>query len=655
MRGHVARGTRPPSPSQPNATPLPVGYHDAPRSITHLSHRLTSYFAMLTSNFHSPLIPATTHISPAVGPELPELPNLPRINKATLAGIVIAISGNVVISLALNCQKLAHKKLEQRRQLRRQDQSTNRTIRNGNGQQDPCTRRRGATHEVESDDAHGPPIPAVALVETEPLLRPRNGETSDSYGSESGRTRQKKKRSLFSTLSVFREDDEAPRDADAAYSRTTHALLPVDIVPPRSSDQRDNRRSSNHGLLKESEKDASEGDYLRSKLWWLGFILMNIGELGNFISYAFAPASVVAPLGTFALIANCIFAPLMLKERFHKRDFLGILIAVVGAVTVVLSSNPSDQRLDPQGLVHAVTRRPFIIYTGIYIAGAVFLSYLSERTTGKKWVYVDVGLCALFGGFTVLSTKAISTLLTLEWFDMFTEWITYPTIAILLGTGIGQIRYLNRALMRFDSKIVVPTQFVMFNLSAIVGSAIMYDDFAQATFHQIVTFLYGCAATFAGVFMIAWASSVDGAPEDGSITGDGLSDVDDASVIGSRPGSLSRGNRLKLVLPDGTAPTPILRSKRSLVSMYGLSPAQRALLLNPSPRDEVPRPHSQDPERQLLSTPDSFSRRRTISWLGEEAALPRKILGSPNAGTRENSRLRAQSTAADRSASQDQT
>lgn len=25
---------------------------------------------------------------------------------------------------------------------------------------------------------------------------------------------------------------------------------------------------------------------------------MNVGEVGNFISYAFAPASVVAPLGT---------------------------------------------------------------------------------------------------------------------------------------------------------------------------------------------------------------------------------------------------------------------------------------------------------------------------------------------------------------------
>jgi len=53
----------------------------------------------------------------------------------------------------------------------------------------------------------------------------------------------------------------------------------------------------------------------------LGFVLMNIGELGNFISYAFAPASLVAPLGTFALLANCLFAPLMLSEKFRKMSY----------------------------------------------------------------------------------------------------------------------------------------------------------------------------------------------------------------------------------------------------------------------------------------------------------------------------------------------
>jgi hypothetical protein len=51
---------------------------------------------------------------------------------------------------------------------------------------------------------------------------------------------------------------------------------------------------------------------------WLGFILMNIGEVGNFLSYAYAPASLVAPLGTVALVANCFFAPLILHEKFRK-------------------------------------------------------------------------------------------------------------------------------------------------------------------------------------------------------------------------------------------------------------------------------------------------------------------------------------------------
>ena len=40
---------------------------------------------------------------------------------------------------------------------------------------------------------------------------------------------------------------------------------------------------------------------------WLGFLLMNVGETGNFISYAFAPASVVAPLGT--VIDFCLQLP----------------------------------------------------------------------------------------------------------------------------------------------------------------------------------------------------------------------------------------------------------------------------------------------------------------------------------------------------------
>ena len=127
-------------------------------------------------------------------------------------------------------------------------------------------------------------------------------------------------------------------------------------------------------------------------------------------------------------------------------DLLGILIAIIGAVTVVLASNASDSRLGPDELLKAISQTSFIVYSSIYVAGAILLATLSEGSFGRTWVFVDIGLCALFGlfcyliifnrsyytsgGFTVLSTKALSTLLTLEWIDIFTKWITYPLIAV---------------------------------------------------------------------------------------------------------------------------------------------------------------------------------------------------------------------------------
>ena len=63
------------------------------------------------------------------------------------------------------------------------------------------------------------------------------------------------------------------------------------------------------------------------------------------MAYAFAPASVVAPLGTVALISNVILAPIMLKERFRKQDLVGILIAIIGAVVVVITSKSDVKKV----------------------------------------------------------------------------------------------------------------------------------------------------------------------------------------------------------------------------------------------------------------------------------------------------------------------
>ena len=80
-------------------------------------------------------------------------------------------------------------------------------------------------------------------------------------------------------------------------------------------------------------------------------------------------------------------------------DLLGILIAIIGAVTVVLASNASDSRLGPDELLKAISQTPFIVYSSIYVAGAILLATLSEGSIGRTWVFIDIGLCALFGLF----------------------------------------------------------------------------------------------------------------------------------------------------------------------------------------------------------------------------------------------------------------
>ncbi|KAG9219174.1 hypothetical protein CCMSSC00406_0001584 [Pleurotus cornucopiae] len=533
-----------------------------------------------------------------------DMDDLPKVSTATFIGITVAIAGNVLISLALNLQKLAHRRLEDDKAGRSEELSVRRHTDNNSesavngskpGDRQPLTnnvpRSYGARESTASIDA-----------------MPEHKRTSWGW---------------LIPLKTRGKRDIAEEEA-APLARP----LRVDIM----TEETDRDAESGHGSHgPRTPSEGNESDYLK----WLGFCLMNVGEIGNFISYAFAPASVVAPLGTFALIANCIFAPVMLGERFRKRDLLGMFIAIIGAVTVVLSSNSSNVRLDPDALMHAIFQTPFVVYTIIYIIAGISLASLSHGPLGKQWVFIDVGLCAVFGGFTVLSTKAISTLLTLEWLDIFKQWITYPVIVVLIGTGIGQVSTQPAA-----EQTVIPIQFVFFTLSAIIGSAILYGDFKTARFHQIVTFIYGCAATFLGVFIIAWAPE-NNSPEDEEEDPDIADTTPLASPRGDTSrlqGSVSRRRRAALVLPEEFALPPVLKTKRSSIAI-GLSSAQQLLLVHSPTHGSPDRPRVWDAESDPLRTPTgSITRRRAISWFGEDGR------GGGGRSTRDSSVLSRQRT-----------
>lgn len=85
---------------------------------------------------------------------------------------------------------------------------------------------------------------------------------------------------------------------------------------------------------------------------------------------------------------------------------------------------------------------------------------------------------------------------------------------MLASTAVLQVKYLNRALQRFDSTQVIPTQFVLFTMSVIIGSAVLYRDFENVGLARLGKFAGGCGMTFVGVYLISSKRPKKTAPTD---------------------------------------------------------------------------------------------------------------------------------------------
>lgn len=186
-----------------------------------------------------------------------------------------------------------------------------------------------------------------------------------------------------------------------------HANGDPDERYPSSDDPLAASFQSDMTVTPEEAADSKvSSNYLKSPYWWLGQILITLGEMGNFLAYGFAPASIVSPLGVVALVSNCVIAPAMFREKFRQRDFWGVVIAVGGVVTVVLSAKQEETRLNPGDILDAITTMEFEIYLGVTITLIAVLMWASGRY-GRNTSLIDLGLVGLFG--TLMSTSNIES------------------------------------------------------------------------------------------------------------------------------------------------------------------------------------------------------------------------------------------------------
>ncbi|RFU72248.1 duf803 domain membrane protein [Trichoderma arundinaceum] len=442
---------------------------------------------------------------------------------SSLIGIITAIVGNVLIALALNVQRYAHTRLhKERKRIKHEARAALKRAQSGGSSSSNGSTQVGVYGTIIGDGI-GDDY--------------QNGHASANGGSRN-------------SLSISHYDDNSEDEHDDQESE-----------PLMASFQSSATTASTDTDAEHNENKKPSSNYLKSPYWWLGQILITLGEAGNFLAYGFAPASIVSPLGVVALVSNCIIAPAMFHEKFRPRDFWGVGVAVSGVVTVVLSANQKETKLNPHDVWGAITTMEFEIYLGVTTLLIIILMWAS-RMYGKRTILIDLGLVGLFGGYTALSTKGVSSMLSTSFLSAFTTPVTYALMFILLSTAIMQIRYVNKALSRFDSTQVIPIQFVMFTLCVIVGSAVLYRDFEKTTKEQAAKFVGGCLLTFFGVFLITSGREQKDDDEDTLSETDGIEETigltqhDGSASSSALPKSQHEQRRL-------SAPRPELPSRRS--------------------------------------------------------------------------------------------
>ncbi len=165
------------------------------------------------------------------------------------------------------------------------------------------------------------------------------------------------------------------------------------------------------GLLKANVKyheEAGDGyGYLKNAWWWSGMTLMIIGEICNFVAYAFVDAILVTPLGALSVVITTILSAIFLKERLSFVGKVGCFNCIIGSVVIVLNSPAQSSAANIQQMQNYVISPGFLTYAGVIIVGCAFIALWAGPRYGKKSMLVYLSICSLIGGLSVVATQGL--------------------------------------------------------------------------------------------------------------------------------------------------------------------------------------------------------------------------------------------------------
>lgn len=261
------------------------------------------------------------------------------------------------------------------------------------------------------------------------------------------------------------------------------------------------------GLLASQKKfDTTAGEghaYLKSPMWWTGMIIMVLGEIFNFVAYAFADAVLVTPLGALSVVICAVLSSVFLKERLTLFGKVGCFLCIVGSVIIALNAPTSHSGGKITEFQKLFLSPGFLTWGSLCIVTSLVLVFYFAPRYGKKHMLIYITICSLIGGLSVSVTSGLGAaiLLSIRGDNQFKHWFIYFLLGFVIVTLLIEINYLNKALELFNTATVTPTYYVIFTGATLITSIILQQGL-NASPLDIVTLVMGFLVICAGIVLL---------------------------------------------------------------------------------------------------------------------------------------------------------
>jgi len=255
-----------------------------------------------------------------------------------------------------------------------------------------------------------------------------------------------------------------------------------------------------------------------------------VGPLIDMGSYAFAPQSVIAPLGALDVVWNTLTAPFTLGETLTTQLFCGCCIIAVGAImtSVVGSHDTGDFTIET---IQEIIFRPAVaIYLMALGAWLIFnilvLLPRSAAPPGEPWAPGDrirglsLGMTAGSIAGNMFCVKAFVEVAQGSIRDgageYWEHWLPYGLFAGALFFALTNLYFLTKAMREYEALFMGAVFEGSLVVSACVSGTIVFAEMESLEAWQICIYWLAILAIVVGIFTVARGSAPEESKEEES-------------------------------------------------------------------------------------------------------------------------------------------